>query len=192
MEGRITASLSTGITNYHYLKSSTYLNSMDQWSKQEHKELHRSHGILKEPPPVILFLIIRDAVSGVSWRSLVFNLMNKGATTPSPTGASVSSKSVIAAVLRSLQQHPVESVKQLSLRYSKLILMSWIKHIQYCMCSVAIYAFPLCLWKSYSHIKSVKLYKCYYVLDKYTWFTVFISTAIWLLWVQACDMFTPE
>lgn len=104
---------------------STYFNPVNKRSKEEHEELHCGHGVLEELPSVILLLIIRGAGPGMSWRSLVFSLVDKGATTPSPAGTSVSSKTVIAAVLRGLQQHPVKSVKQFCFGYTKLILMSW-------------------------------------------------------------------
>lgn len=80
----------------------TYFNPVNKRSKEEHKELHSGHGVLEEFPSVVLLLIIRGAGPGMSRRSLVLSLVDKGTTAPSPARTSVSSKSVIAAVLRGL------------------------------------------------------------------------------------------
>lgn len=130
-KGRIINFLLRGVSTQVPHRCSTYFYPVDKGSKKEHKELHCGHGVLEELPSVIFLLVIRGTGPGMSWWSLVFSLMDKGATAPSPTGASVSSKSVIAAVLRGLQQHPVKSVKKLCFSYSKLILMSWKNASQY-------------------------------------------------------------
>lgn len=121
---RITPFLLRAVSTQEAHQCATYSNPVHEGSKEEHKQLHCGHGILEELSPVILLLIGHGAGPGMPWWSLVFSLVDKGTAAPSPAGASVSSKSVIAAVLRSLQQHPVKSVKQLGFSYSKLILMS--------------------------------------------------------------------
>lgn len=144
----------------------TYPNPMHQGSKEEHKQLHCGHGILEELPSVILLLISRGAGPGMPWWPLVFSLVDKGTAAPSPAGASVSSKSAIAAVLGSLQQHPVKSVKKLCFSYSKLILMSCMEkcitishRVPFSLLTILLRLFHSCTagWTSNSQISIWKL-----------------------------------
>lgn len=76
---------------------------MYQRSKQKDKELHSSHGVLEDLPPVVLLFIIGAALARLTWRTLVFNLVDESAAAATPAGASVCApKALTVAVLGGL------------------------------------------------------------------------------------------
>lgn len=104
---------------------SAYLDPVYQRSKQKHKELYSCHGVLKNLSSVVFFIIIGGALARLPWRTLVFNLMDEATAAATPTGASVCApQALIVAVLGGLQEHPVQSVKELCLSNTQFILVT--------------------------------------------------------------------
>jgi hypothetical protein len=96
-----------------------------QRSKQKHKELHGSHGVLEGLPSVVLFLIMGAASARLPGRTLVFNLVDESTAAATPAGTSVcTSKLIIVAVLWGLKKHPVQGMKEFCLSNTQLILMA--------------------------------------------------------------------
>ena len=100
---------------------------MYQRSKQKHKELHSSHGVLENLPSVVFFLIIGGALARLPWRTLVFNLVDESTAAATPAGTSVCApKTLTVAVLWGLQEHPMQGMKELCLSNTQFILVSCI------------------------------------------------------------------
>lgn len=104
---------------------SAYLDPVDQRSEQEHKELHRGHGVVEDLPPAVLFVIVGAALARHPWRTLVFNLVDKSTAAAAPAGSSVCApKPLTVAVLGGLQEHPMEGVKKFGLSDTQFILVA--------------------------------------------------------------------
>lgn len=98
---------------------------MYQRSKEKHKELHSSHGVLEDLPSVVFFFIIGVVLARLPWRALVFNLVDESTAAATPAGASVCApKTLAVAVLGGLQEHPVQGMKELCLSDTQFILVA--------------------------------------------------------------------
>lgn len=106
---------------------SAYLDPVYQRSKQKHKELHSSHGVLENLPSVVFFLIIGGALERLPWRTLVFNLVDESTAAATPAGTSVCApKTLTVAVLWGLEEHPMQGMKELCLSHTQFVLVSCI------------------------------------------------------------------
>lgn len=102
-----------------------YLDPVYQRSKQKHKELHSSHGILEDLPSVVLFFIIGAALARLPGGTLVFYLVDESTAAATPAGAMVCApKPLTVAVLGGLQEHPVQGVKELCFSNTEFILVA--------------------------------------------------------------------
>lgn len=111
---------------------------MNQRRKQEHKQLHCGHTLVEQLSASVLILLQQGAAvlgprpsqgraRAGAWsprgRSLVPHRLEEGAAAAARRPA-VAQAGLVVALLRSLQQHPVQRVEQLGLGHAQLVLVT--------------------------------------------------------------------
>lgn len=106
---------------------------MDERRKQEHEQLHGGHALVEQLCPRALVVLQQGAAvlrpragaraGGPRGGALVPQRLEEGAAAAAPGPALVAQR-LLVALLRGVQQHPVQRVQQLGLRHSQLVLVA--------------------------------------------------------------------
>lgn len=115
------------------------LNAMDERRQQEDKQLHGGHALVEELGTGVLVLLLKGAAVERSRPdqsraragarsprrgSLVPNWLEERAASAAASGPAVAQAGFMVALLRGVQQHPVQSVKQFGLSHAQLVLVA--------------------------------------------------------------------
>lgn len=111
---------------------------MNERSKEEHKQLHCCHALVEQLGATVLVLLQQGAAvlgprapqsragagaGSPGRRALVPDGLEEGAAAAAPRPA-VAQARLVVALLRGVQQHPVQRVQQLRLRHTQLVLVA--------------------------------------------------------------------
>lgn len=101
----------------------TDLNAVDKRSEEKNEQLYSGHVFVVKFGSSILVLFWSTAIA--FQMALVTQWLEEGTAAATAASSRPSMPLVLVALLSCLQQHPVESVKQLGLGYTKFILVPW-------------------------------------------------------------------
>lgn len=112
---------------------------MDERSEQEHKQLHCGHALVEQLGATVLVVLQQQGAAvpgprapqgragagarGPRRRALVADGLEEGAAAAAPRPA-VAQAGLVVALLRGVQQHPVQRVEQLGLCHAQLVLVT--------------------------------------------------------------------
>lgn len=104
-------------------RNKTDLNAVDKRSKEKNEQLYSGHVLVVKSGSSILAFFWSTAI--VFPMALVIQRLEEGTATATAASPRQSVSLVLVALLSCLQQHPVKSVEQLGLSYTKFILVPW-------------------------------------------------------------------
>lgn len=115
------------------------LDAMDEWRQQEHEQLHGGHALVEQLDSGVLVLLLKGAAvkrsrpdqsraragaRGSRRGALVPHRLEEGAAAAAAPGPAVAQAGLVVALLRGVQQHPVQRVEQLGLGHAQFVLVA--------------------------------------------------------------------